>query len=264
MNYRTARPVDEPAIRRIWRASFPADSEQDITAFLSCTDLERECLLAVDGQPVSMVFMLPARLTVGESALPLQYIYAAATLPERRGVGLFGGLLRQALSLAKVQGCAASFLRPAQPSLADYYARFGYEPFFYCDTLTGPAASLPVSATPVSANDYTRRRQAWLPVCAVQWEPRLLSGTYLLGARGEEGCALCEPRGEVLYVSELLCKRSEQARLCGGLAARFGCKRYRCRVPAQNRAGEPFGLLRPLTAIKTDIHAVPYMGPALD
>lgn len=88
-----------------------------------------------DDQPVSMAFLLPAVWHNGADAYPVQYIYAAATLPAYRGRGLFGSLLKRAHEEALRRGQAASFLRPGEPSLTAYYRRFGYENWFAADVL---------------------------------------------------------------------------------------------------------------------------------
>ncbi len=51
--------------------------------------LETECLVAApDGLPVSMLLLLPQRYAAAGRSLPVQYIYAAATLPAYRGGGI--------------------------------------------------------------------------------------------------------------------------------------------------------------------------------
>ena len=110
---RFARPEDRPALSRLWLA------------------LETECLgAAPDGFPVSMLLLLPQRYAAAGRSLPVQYIYAAATLPAYRGRGYCGALLKAAFEVGRSRGQAASFLRPASQGLTDYYTQFGYRPFF--------------------------------------------------------------------------------------------------------------------------------------
>lgn len=264
IDYRFAKAEDCPFLRAIWHEAFPSDTEEDIDGFLARVELSRECLVATaDGKPISMVFMLPAVLKWEASRLPLQYIYAASTLKAHRGQGVFGELLNQALSIARKQGCAASFLRPAEPSLCDYYARFGYRPFFYSDTVCGEARPQELAIRQISVDEYTGVRNSHLPTVAVEWESRFVA--YTAGnavALGEQSCALCEPRGEVLFVRELLCEETDIRRHCEALAAWFGCERYECRVSAAS--GEVFGMILPFTDIKIETAHKPFMGLALD
>lgn len=154
-----------------------------------------------------MAFLLPAVWHNGTSTYPVQYVYAAATLPAYRGQGLFGALLRQAHEEASRRGQAASFLRPGEPSLTAYYRRFGYENWFTAAVLRlsreelaalgGRAAGI---ARFSSCPDYGARRNALLAAhpCWIRWEERLAgqavdtaSGVLI----GPDGCALCERAG---------------------------------------------------------------------
>lgn len=258
--HRFAHETDVPALLSLWQAAFPEDTPAQITAFLSSVELASECLVAEEnGAVVSMVFMLPASLQA-DTLLPLQYIYAAATLPSHRGRGLFGDLLKQALKLAREQGIVASFLHPAQPSLCDYYARFGYRPFFYCETLCGEAKTADLAVRPVSGAEYARLRERWCLPFSVIWPARFLENTVAVG----EGCAVCVPSGSVLYVRELFCDSEQQSESCEALAAHFGCTRYECRLPAERPTAAPFGLLCPLRPLNLGQSTIPYMGIALD
>ena len=122
---------DRPALKEIWLASFPEDGPETADVFLDALLKPGWCLAGrLDGRAVTMAFLLPAELVAGKSALPLRYVFAAATLPPYRGKGCFGALLRRARELSAAQGVDALFLRPAEPGLAAYYERFGYRPYF--------------------------------------------------------------------------------------------------------------------------------------
>ncbi len=124
-------PDQIPALKAIWAASFPEDPPEAIEDFFARCFRPEECLTAFEGgEPVSMAFLLPALYQRGGKAFPVQYIYAAATLPAWRGRGIFGALLRGALEEGRRRGQFASFLHPGEPSLAAYYGRFGYRAGF--------------------------------------------------------------------------------------------------------------------------------------
>ena len=128
---RFARPEDRPALSRLWLACFPGDTMETVRAVFGRLALETECLVAApDGFPVSMLLLLPQRYAAAGRSLPVQYIYAAATLPAYRGRGYCGALLKAAFEVGRSRGQAASFLRPASQGLTDYYTQFGYRPFF--------------------------------------------------------------------------------------------------------------------------------------
>ena len=92
-------------LMRIWSDAFPQDNADDI---------RKE-----DGHPVSMAFTLPAVLELKSGSLNLCYIYAAATLTEYRGQGLFARLLGNVQEQLANNGVDACFLRPASPRLFD-------------------------------------------------------------------------------------------------------------------------------------------------
>ena len=248
---RFAFPSDLEPIRAIWSAAFPEDTAEDRDRFLQTLRLSEECLLSEeDGVPVSMVCMLPVLCGTRR----LQYIYAAATLPSHRGRGVFADLLCTAIKHAREQGMIASFLRPAQPSLVEYYARFGYRPWNGYRLVTGEAMPSNETVTRLSPEAFATRRAALLPPDSLTWEPRFVSYAASCGlALGtERGAALCETRGDTLFIKELLGDADPAV-----LSASVGCDRYEWR---QNGGEEPFMLYLPLD----EPFAVPYVGLALD
>lgn len=128
---RFARPEDRAGLTDLWLACFPGDTVETVHAVFDRVTLETEALVIErDGIPVSMVFLLAQQYRTDAGLYPVQYIYAAATLPAYRGRGLCRTLLETAFEIGRERGQTASFLRPATPSLSDYYRRLGYRPFF--------------------------------------------------------------------------------------------------------------------------------------
>lgn len=253
---RFAVTEDLPALRAIWVAAFPDDTPAERDAFLSHVRLPEECLVAVaDGTPVSMVFSLPVTAQAGR----LQYIYAAATLPAYRGRGVFGDLLNTALDTAREQGCIGSFLRPAQPSLVAYYARFGYRPWVYAAQECGVAAPHGAAVTTLSPEEYAARRTALLPAGAVAWDTRFVTYAAACGraVSTDNAVALCYTAENCLIIKEWL-GEGDPAALCTSL----GCARYKRRVPTHVPTAEPLALLLPFT--KAAQTAAPYIGLFLD
>lgn len=256
--YRAACECDREAIDRLWALAFPEDGKDDRRRFLNIVSSTRECVVATaDGRVVSMAFLLPAVLQNGDERLRMRYLYAAATDPSLRGQGVFANLFAHAAEVAKADGCAGLFLRPASERLARYYERLGFAPFFYAQTMTGDAVPSDVAITPIIADEYAARRTAFLPQTSVEWEPRFLDGTVRVG----DGVATCERRGDTLYIPELLCPTDRTETYAAALAHAYGCARYRCRVPAKDRQ-QAVGWLYPIGQIEEN--GVPYMGVALD
>ncbi len=267
-----ATEQDIPDILALWTASF-GDPEADIRAFLDTISLSSECLLHKrDGRAVSMVFLLPAELVMPEGTVyPVQYIYAAATLPDYRGQGLFGNLLQVAHQKARERGQAASFLRPGEPSLFRYYQRFGYRPYFTAVWENNPCPgneALPVQ--PVTAEQYVVKRNALLSKTAqvpyIRWDQRMVANAVRLAEKsgggavaGPEGCALVERLGDTAIVREHIGTPA-------GLADLFPAGGYRIlRMPGKGEKGEPIGLLCPLSLPEDfDFDTGAYMGFTLE
>lgn len=245
---RPAVLADRPSIVALWKAAFPEDSEDFSEAFLSLNGTKHCYVATEDERLISMVFGLP----VTHEGKQLQYIYAAATLPAYRGRGVFGELLRFALARAKEAGCIGSFLHPATPSLIDYYARFGYRPWTYCERLSGTAAAGQARRLPVP--EYIERRAALLPPSALQWDEVLLFMGGECAFETEHAVALCDLRGETLYIKEWLGEGNPAA-----VCAAVGCVRYE--LVRQAAAGEVYTLLLPFTE---DVVSPPYIGPVFD
>lgn len=257
-------PEQRAEIEEIWRASFPEDSAAARALFLDRLLPCGYCLSgSVGGRPVTMAFLLPAELETGTAVLPLQYIFAAATLPACRGRGLFGRLLRQALERAREQGIAASFLRPAEPGLAAYYERFGYRPFFRSAAervgreTFHPAGALPAGGfalledernAAAFRNAALEGRPVWVrwpdELAALAADAAGLSGGGAFA--GEGGFALCEPAGDTLFIRDWSCRPAAEKELRAAVAAHFPQREIALSRPAAPGEGEPFGWLCPL------------------
>ncbi len=263
---RFADTRDRAAICRIWSAVFTADTPAERDTFLNTVHLSEECVVACENDvPVSMAFFLPAVLHIEGGAYTARYLYAAATLPAHRGKGIFSELLGAALIAFKERGTAACFLNPAQPSLVDFYQRFGFEPAFFSRTLCGAASRERLSVTSLSGEAYLSLRQTLLPPDHVVWDDRLLRYAVSYAEPiciAERACALCVKNNGMLHVLEILGIPSEKlSAACGALARHQGCNAFCARV--FSKTGDCFGMLLPLGS-RIPLKAAPYMGLAFD
>jgi GNAT superfamily N-acetyltransferase len=132
---------DIPRLKKIWKESFD-DSDCVIDMFFDSCFGDAEALVFCVGKDIcSALYMIPTAI----SGRPASYIYAASTLPEHRGRGFMSELMRSAVSLSKEKGDSAVFLVPANVSLYDYYARFGFERGFYVNRTELSASDIPQS-----------------------------------------------------------------------------------------------------------------------
>ena len=127
MTFTFAKPEDKQALKMVYHTCFPGDPD-------SFWDFELESRMCSDniltyrenGQIIATVQLLAEELTLSGTVYPVQYIYAAATLPEAQGRGIMGAMLHYAHQLARQRGQRFSVLITQNDSLFDFYARFGY------------------------------------------------------------------------------------------------------------------------------------------
>lgn len=130
-----AENIDPPSVemteqlKQIWSVCF-GDSREYIDFYFAHRFRPEEMLVCLaEGQPVSMLSLLPAQLCHEGHRLPIRYVYAVATLPEYRGKGYARLLLEEAFR--RLQAPLA--LLPASASLREYYGRLGFRDAFALD-----------------------------------------------------------------------------------------------------------------------------------
>lgn len=170
-----ARPEQASDLKTIWLRSFPGDTGEDVDAFFSALFRPEECLVYLaEGQPVSMTFALPAVFRAQGESVPVQYIYAASTLPEWRGRGFSGRLLEFTCGQGARQGMAASFLRPGERA---------------CLTITGGLTTAPFLPVRSSVCRRGRERTAWSGLCRRRDMPRPGAALWRIFPSGWNGAA---------------------------------------------------------------------------
>lgn len=279
---RRANEADRPALEAIWLSSFPEDSPADIAFFWdSGFRPEQAVVHTVAGRPVSMLFLLPAALSLPghPHTLPVAYVYAAATMPEFRGRGIFSSLLDTAHNMARRSGMRATFLRPAQPSLEPFYARLGYRPAIRAAIRTMTRRDIEnqaaETASPVRRLSLpSPLRQEWLcerRVPSIEWDRKVwrfaiqaVEGAYW---EGLGWTALCAPDAEHLLVRELLCTQELLPSFYRHLCDRYQFDTCTIRAPSCDGDGMTFGMIHYLDAqaeVLSDSLSPLYMGLALD
>ena len=191
---------------------------------------------------------------IGGKPHPCLYLYAGAVLPEYRRRGIFGELMRFALSLCS-KARAYTVGIPAREELFAYYAGFG----FYTAPLSVTVSMLPdtlpdppeYAVQELTAQAYASAaaaRNSLLP-CAVQWD--LSASEYALSeVRSCCGFAkqivLAEQsfaavgclRENVLHIFDLAAPPDMRAPVLAALAQQYPCARICCRIPAQTPDAE--------------------------
>lgn len=212
INLRTATRADIPALRENWRLSF-GDGEAYLDFFFSRRFEPRLTPVAVaDGRLVAQLFLLPALLVSDGDSCEVYYLFAAATHPQYRGLGIMAQLLREAEHIACANGRNAVVLLPGEPGLYLYYARHGYETAFTRRVWTVARSELAEIALESPETDaflfllrYLQQREG---VCwnedALRYaldEHRRFRGTYaacesaFAAVSADEADVLCAPSG---------------------------------------------------------------------
>ena len=127
---RAATRDDLPQIVHVWQTVF-GDSEAYIRFFLDnrCA-LPHTLVYTQSSVVVSQLFLLSAKLKAAEKIFSVYYLFAAATLPQYRGQGYMGDLLRAAQQKCLAEKSDGIVLLPAGDGLYRYYERFGFQEAF--------------------------------------------------------------------------------------------------------------------------------------
>lgn len=124
MNLDFAVNSDIPVLKRIWADVFDESREVLDRFFGDLFMPENTVVERVNGEVVSVVYMLPCAQSDGNRGM---YIYAVATDPHFRGKGYATKLLNDANSVAKQRGFAFTVLVPGEPSLFEFYRKKGFD-----------------------------------------------------------------------------------------------------------------------------------------
>ena len=128
---RYATHHDTAALKLLLKEVF-SDNDRFINLFFRLKfDGGNVCVYEQDGEIVSMAFLLPATILLAEGERPVTYLYACATRAAFRGRGYMRAIIERVYADICERGQVALLLMPAEPSLYDYYAQCGFEPFFY-------------------------------------------------------------------------------------------------------------------------------------
>lgn len=127
---RFAKQTDICSIIALWSEAF-GDKEEDIRFFLDNRFIPENTVVFVEnGEVVSMLFLLEGDLIIDNKSYSSYYLYAACTSVSQRGRGIMANLLEKAKETAENRGKYFICLMPGEPSLFDFYKRFGYKSIF--------------------------------------------------------------------------------------------------------------------------------------
>ncbi len=202
MTIRSFRAGDTAGALRLWKTVF-GDGDDFVLPFLG----RARGFVADEGGVIAAAAYIVDGISLGGRAWP--YIYAVATLPEFRGRGLGAAVsLACAEQIEREGGVAA--LRPAEPSLFDWYARLGFAPAVPArEAVVSPQAA-PCRIRELTPAEYAAERRAVLggtdfadfDPALFEWWSASFGGRF---AAFDGGCAACIPGDGRCFIPELLC-----------------------------------------------------------
>ncbi len=231
-------PADIPDLRALWQFVF-ADTDAYLDSFFSTAFQTENCLcIRRDGLLASACYWLDCTCRGRKVA----YLYAFATAPEFRFLGLCRKLLHRAGELLAQRGYAGLLLVPGDDDLRQMYQRMGFEDATSIRAFSLPAGEAMPGLQTLSAAEYAAARQDLLPPgAAVEGEGffRLLD-TQLRFYRLGDTLAACLVEGTQVFFPELLGDVSQAP----GLVAALGASHGAFRTPGED---QPFAMYHPLS-----------------
>ena len=125
------RTLDGKADNRLtslWLASFPNDPIDYVEGFLAHLPQDTVTMVGeCNGEPATMLFLLPAKARFRGELYPVRYLYAGCTHPDYRGRGYYRELMSAAAVKVAELNENAIYLHPADDMLTATYQRLGYK-----------------------------------------------------------------------------------------------------------------------------------------
>lgn len=272
---RRARREDIPLMTQLWETAF-GDSREDISFFFQNRFVPQDAFLCErQGRPVSMFFLLNARLCTAADCFSVKYLYAACTAPAFQGQGLMRRLIDFAAASLAGSGVDCIALAPASQGLFDYYAGCGFHHAFFCQShrLSRQEVERAADGGPVSIHSLTLPEMESIRFAVLQgrdhlaWDSAALryalaehrrSGGHacaIQASQGAQGYCLFHQRGNgACVVQELLAPVRAAESVFSALLKVSDASEFllRCPVgllPLTNQAEQhAYGMLRPLSS----------------
>ena len=233
--------IGETELKALWQAVFGDDHSYIERWFLAFYRPELTAVREYEGSLAAMAFVLPLGTLNGSLCASL---YAVASAPELRGLGLGKAVTSDAVRLAERAGFSHVLLRPADRGLFGFYEKLGFfSAFPVAETVTRLFPSS-FQASPCSPERYLEIRDALLDDgSAVRPSLRLLSFFSSAGGRlyADDGfCAAVENEGDRAVFKELVTDgRIPTTELLSSMSA--GAASASVRQPASS-GGVPFAM----------------------
>ena len=278
---RTAGSQDIPELKSLWKTAF-GDGDQYIDMFFD--DLyrpENTLVCCVEGRVASAAYVveLGEFVTAGGDRRPCRAVYAFATLPELRGMGLGSAVIERAADMSCRDG-AVGVICPAQYSLFDYYrSRGGYRDHFYIYEASSSGQGMLAygSARRVDAQEYSQIRRRLLKGRdyidfspeAMRFQEKICTmsggGLFSVAASGVRCAAAAEMRDGEILIKELVVPTGTLHMPALITARALGKESFTYRTPVRpGEEGIPFAMARGISDGEEEDTGLGWYGFAFD
>lgn len=284
-------PIDSmiPDIRALWKQCF-GDSDAFLDTFFAHRYRPDDMLVCVEDDEaiVAMTCLFPLSLRTRAATLRARYIYAVATDPAWRGLGIGHALMQAVHARMQEAGEDIAILVPASDSLFAFYGEQGYQSMFCLQPWEVNPCDLPEAngtVCPCTVEEHLQLRCAAFADASAfaAWDPHGLSYIHLSVAQeggqilylqqgARRGCAVVVIREGVAHVKELALCGLSPADAMALVHSAAQAPRYLVSLPAGTLPGlanRPFAMAHPVSQLAEDVcgaqpTAPPYFALAMD
>jgi len=188
MAVRQSNYNDVPTLKQLMNEVF-GDDERFIHLFFKFF-YQNNCLVyELENKIVAMAFLLPAEFSINcashtkslQYSMPVTYLYGCATAKSYQKQGFMTEIIHTAYNNICQNQEAGLFLRPATPTLFNYYQKLGFQNFFYNQTVEIETAHYKQFSSPyhlilLSPDEYPKWRKLFLQEkTAILWGSSVFS-----------------------------------------------------------------------------------------
>ena len=200
--------IEEIELKELWQTVFGDGRSYIDRWFRAFFRPELTAVRKAEGSLAAMAFVLPVGTLYGD---PCASLYAVASAPEMRGLGLGKAVTSDAVDLAQRAGFAHILLRPADRGLFRFYEGLGFSSAFPVTRTEIRLPAAPSAASPCGADRYLEKRDTLLDdKGSVRPSAALLSFFTSVGGRlyaGDGFCAAVENEDGRAFFRELITAR---------------------------------------------------------
>lgn len=174
----------------LWQSIFDEDEAVINIYFQNVYGICENPIIENNGEILSSAFLVPCEIGKHKGF----YVYCALTHKQHRGQGLMAQILAKADKIREKSGFDFLLLVPAEESLFNYYAKFGFVPFGYGFSADFPENYSEIQAKYSSVRKYSET-EVKFPDCVID---------FWAAATKHYGGKIIETDGNICLLNEKL------------------------------------------------------------